>query len=80
MAYGDEIKIRNNTAQYFIMDILFIVEFFVLVSWPEEGNSVSVVCSSKCVSGTVVVGGVCQVLEKKKTFPARVHATGYTYN
>ena len=35
----------------------------------------SVVCSSKCVSGTVVVGGICQVSEKKKTFPARVHAT-----
>ena len=56
--------------------MLFILEFFPLVSWPDEENTVSVVYSSKCVSGTVVVGGICQVLEKK-TFPARVHATGY---
>ena len=37
---------------------------------------VSVVSNRSCVSGQMVVGEMCEVVERKKKYSARVHATG----
>ena len=50
-------------------------EKFVLVSWPEEGNDVSIISSLR-TSEPPVIGELCQVTERKRTYSAKVHATG----
>lgn len=50
-------------------------EVFLLVSWPEEHDDVSVI-SSLQASELQQIGDVCSVVEKKKSYPARVHAKG----
>ena len=55
--------------------MLIAGEVFVLVSWPEENHDVSVI-SSLQASEPLVIGEMCQVREKKKCYPAVVHATG----
>ena len=48
-----------------------------MVSWPNEGGIVSVISDLRQrVSGPLVVGEVCEVTERRKKHPARVHATG----
>ena len=47
----------------------------MLVSWPEEDDTVSVISSLRA-SEPLVVGKLCEVTEKKAKYPARVHATG----
>ena len=48
-----------------------------MVSWPNEGDIVSVISDLRQrVSGPLVVGEVCEVTERRKKHPARVHATG----
>ena len=51
-------------------------ETFALVSWPDEDDCVSVVSNRSCVSGQMVVGEMCEVVERKKKYSTRVHATG----
>ena len=50
-------------------------ENFVLISWPEENDDVSVI-SRQRIKGPLVVGELCKVTEKRTVYPARVHATG----
>ena len=47
----------------------------MLVSWPEEDDTVSVISSLRA-SEPQVVGKLCEVTEKKAKYSARVHATG----
>ena len=50
-------------------------EPFVLVSWPDENDALSVV-ARRTVREPVVEGGLCIVIDKRKEYTARVHATG----
>ena len=49
-------------------------EKFVLVSWPEEGNDVSVISSLR-TSEPPAIGELCQVTERNRTYSEKVHAT-----
>ena len=56
-------------------------ETFAFVSWPNEGDTVSVISNlRRSVSGPFVVGEECEVVDKKELHTAKVHATGtYMY-
>ena len=78
--YINSITMINHANRY-----LFIIhlcqhsteEIFVLVSWPEENNDVSVISSIRNhISEPMIVGKMCNVNSGKKTYPAMVHATG----
>ena len=46
----------------------------MLVSWPEEGNDVSVISSLR-TSEPPAIGELCQVTERNRTYSEKVHAT-----
>ena len=54
---------------------LIFAEPFVLVSWPDENDALSIV-SRRSISEPLVEGGTCVVVDKRKQYKARVHATG----
>lgn len=72
---------HGSVRVHFLLPFSFTEETFALVSWPEEDNDVSVISTVRNrISGPIMVGGMCDVLSGKRTFPAMVHATGmYTF-
>lgn len=52
-------------------------EIFALVTWPEEDNAASVISNLRNnVTGPMCVGELCEVVQGRRRYPARVHATG----
>ena len=61
----------------YVVVMLFTGETFVLVSWPDEDNNVSVISNVRNhISGALVIGEVCHIMCGRNRCPAMVHATG----